>query len=46
MYKEYTWFTSRTGYADDIFHVISNFHVQRSKFGVKFGGQFEEKNWT
>ena len=27
--------TSFKGYADDIFHVISNFHIYRSKFGEK-----------
>ena len=27
--------TSYAGYADDIFHVISNIHIQRSKFGGK-----------
>ena len=29
-------FASFTGYGDDIFEVISNFHVQGSKFGGKF----------
>ena len=40
--------TSFTGYADDIFHVISNFHIQRSKFGRKpnkFDG-CSKNNWT
>jgi hypothetical protein len=40
--------TSFTGYADDIFHVISNFHIQRSKFGRKsnkFEG-YSKNNWT
>ena len=27
--------TSFKGYGDDIFHVISNFHISRSKFGGK-----------
>ena len=40
--------TSFTGYADDIFHVISNFHIQRSKFGRKsdkFDG-YSKNSWT
>ena len=27
--------TSSIGYADDIFHVISSFHIYRSEFGSK-----------
>ena len=40
--------TSFTGYADHIFHVISNFHIQRSKFGRKsdkFDG-YSKNSWT
>ena len=40
-----TLFTSFTGYIDDVFKVISNFHSQRYKFGQKsdkFGGKSEE----
>ena len=40
--------TSFTGYADDIIHVISNFYIQRSKFGGKTdkpGGNLEN-SWT
>ena len=29
-------FASSTGYEEDIFEVISNLHVQGSKFGEKF----------
>ena len=31
-----TYFSSFTGYEDDIYEVISNLHVQGSKFGRKF----------
>ncbi len=37
----FTYFASFTDYEDDIFEVISNLHVQGSKFGgkiYKFGG--------
>ena len=37
----YYMFTSFTGYADDIFHVISNFHITRSNFGV-----YPKNCWT
>ena len=33
------YFALFIGYEDDIFEVISNLHVQGSKFGVKFGGK-------
>ena len=33
---EFSWDTSLTGYADDIFHVISNFDVPISKFYRNF----------
>ena len=32
----FTYFASFTGYEDDIFVVISNLHVQGSKFGGNF----------
>ena len=32
----FPYFASFTGYEDDIFEVISNMHVQGSKFGGKF----------
>ena len=41
-------FTSFTGYEDDIFHVILNFHIQRSRFGRKsdnFGG-YSKNSWV
>ena len=52
-FQDVTWYLHGvdlvfTQYADDIFHVISNFHVQRSKLGGKtdeFGGK-SEKSWT
>ena len=40
--------TSFTGYADDIFHVTSNFHIQKPTFGrkaSKFGGK-SKHSWT
>ena len=40
--------TSFTWYADDVFHLISNFHIQRSKFvekSEKVGGNFEN-SWN
>ena len=36
IYIVFTYFASFTGYEDDIFEVISNLHVQGSKFGRKF----------
>ena len=36
IYIVFTYFASFTGYEDDIFEVISNLHVQESKFGGKF----------
>ena len=41
-----TYFASFTGYEDDIFEVISNLHVQKSKFEgkiYKFGGKSQKK---
>ena len=38
----FKYFASFTGYEDEIFEVISNLHVQESKFGgniYKFGGK-------
>ena len=35
-----------TGFADDIFHIVSIFHIQISKFGRKsemFGGNSKKK---
>ena len=45
------WFimsTSFTGYADLICHVISNFHIQRSRFGQKSDNfcRYSKKSWT
>ena len=42
IYIVLTYFASFTGYSDGIFEVISNLHVQGSKFGgklYKFGGK-------
>ena len=42
IYIVFTYFASFTGYDDDILEVISNLHVQESKFGgiiYKFGGK-------
>ena len=36
IYIIFTYFASFTGYEDDIYEVISNLHVQGSKFGGKF----------
>ena len=36
IYIVFTYFASFTGYEDDIFEFISNFHIQGSKFGKKF----------
>ena len=36
IYIVLTYFASVTDYEDDIFEVISNLHVQGSKFGEKF----------
>ena len=44
-----TYFASFTDYEDDIFEVISNWHVQGSKFGGKinkFGVKSKKKSWT
>ena len=49
IYLVYTYCASFTDYEDDIFKVISNLHVQGSKFGgkiYKFGGQSKKKSWT
>ena len=35
IYIVFTYFASFTGYEDDIFEVISNLHVQGSKYGGK-----------
>ena len=43
--KVFTYFASFTGYADDIFEVISYLHVQGSKFGGKFE-KFGGKSFT
>ena len=43
IYLVVTYFASFTDYEDDIFEVISNLHVQGSKFGGKinkYGGKF------
>ena len=42
----FTYFTSFTGYEDEIFEVISNLHVQGSKLGGnidKFGGKSKNR---
>ena len=36
IYIAFTHFVSFTGYEDEIFEVISNLHIQQSKFGGKF----------
>ena len=43
-----TYFASFTDYEDDIFQVISNWHVQRSKFGQKIKNLAAnlKKKWT
>ena len=48
IYIVFTYFASYAGYEDDIFEVISNLHVQESKFGgkiYKFGGNLK-KSWA
>ena len=45
IYIVLTYFAWFTGYEYDIFEVISNLHVQESKFGGKFGKK-SYKNWT
>ena len=42
MYIVLTYFASFTGYKENIFEVISNLHVQRSKLARKFE-KFGEK---
>ena len=44
----FTWFASYTGYEDNVFQVISDLNVKRSKFDRKqgkFGGKSEEKKF-
>ena len=36
IYLVFTYFASFTSYKEDIFEVISNLHVQGSKYGGKF----------
>ena len=46
---EITYFASFTDYKDDVFEVISNWHLYESKFDRKinkFGGKSLKKNWT
>ena len=46
IYLVFTYFALFTDYEDDIFEVISNLHVQGSKFGGKinkFGGKSKKK---
>ena len=45
----FTYFASFTDYENEIFEVISNLHVQGSKFGGeinKFGKNSNKKSWT
>ena len=41
IYIVFTYFASFTAYEDDIFEVISNLHVQ----GSKFGGKLDKFGW-
>ena len=43
----FTWLILFSQYADDTFHVISEFHAQRSKWGGKFDkfGVKSEGSW-
>ena len=46
---EFIYFASFTGYEYDFFEVISNLHIQGSKFGGKFdkfGGKFDKFGGT
>ena len=49
IYLVFLYFASFTDYEDEIFEVISNLHIQESKFGRqinKFGGKSLKKSWT
>ena len=49
IYLVFTYSASFTDYEDDIFDVISNLHVQESKFGgkfFKFWGKSLRSSWS